>query len=180
MSLGDLDPWALTAAAGATIVVDIGETGQNSPFVPWIRVYGPPGALIAQSRGDLAAQVAVVALAAGTYTVLVSTADSGSDATGTYVLTALHMAGTPTVSAGDEGGAIGNGISQSGVIAVGDLDPWTFEAIAGQRIVASISETGANSAFVPWIRIYGPTGALVAQSWGDLGADISVVVPATG
>jgi hypothetical protein len=180
ISLGDLDPWTLTAAAGETIVVNIGETGQNSPFVPWIRVYGPTGALLVQNWGDLAAQVAVVAPAAGTYTVLVSTADSGSDATGTYILTALHMAGVPTVSAGDEGGAIGNGSSQSGAIALGDLDPWTFTAVAGQKIVASISETGTNSAFVPWIRVYGPTGALLVQNWGDLGADLSVVAPATG
>jgi hypothetical protein len=108
----------------------------------------------------------------------VSTADSGNDATGTYVLTAVHMVGALTVSAGDEGGAISG--SQSGAITLGDLDPWKFSALAGQTINVGITETGVNSAFVPWIRVYGPTGALLAQNWGDLGASVSFIAPATG
>jgi hypothetical protein len=180
IALGDLDPWTLTAVAGETIVVNIGETGPNSAFVPWIRLYSPTGALLAQNWGDLAAQLSVVAPAAGTYTVLVSTADSGNDATGTYVLTALHMIGALTVSAGDEGGALTNGGNHTGAITLGDLDPWTLTAVAGETIVVNIGETGPNSAFVPWIRLYAPNGALLAQNWGDLAAQLSVVAPSAG
>src|SRR5262249_39896055 len=158
ITLGDVDPWTLTATAGETIVVNIGETGLNSAFVPWIRVFGPTGALIAQSWGDLAAQVAVVAPATGIYTVVVSTADRGGDATGPYCLTALHMASGPyVVAGGDEGGALTNGGNHTGTMTLGDLDPWTLSVVAGETMVVNIGETGTNSAFVPWIRLYGPT-----------------------
>jgi hypothetical protein len=180
ITLGDLDPWRFSAIAGETFVVNIGETGPNSAFVPWIRVYGPTGALVANNWGDLAAQVAVVATTTGAYTVVVSTADSGNDATGTYVLTAVHMVGALTISPGDEGGALPNGSTRTGTVALGDLDPWTFDVFAGQTIGVVISETGANTAFVPWIRVYGPTGALVANNWGDLGAQITVVASLSG
>ena len=184
LHLGDLDAWTLNATAGETVVVNIGETGANSPFVPWIRVYGPTGALVAGGNnwGDLAAQVAIIAPSTGIYTVVVSTADSGNDATGTYQITAVHLAAPPVVSSGDEGGALTNGGNHTGTIHLGDLDPWTITATAGETIIANIGETGANSAFVPWIRVYSPTGTLVAggNNWGDLAAQVAVVAPATG
>src|SRR5439155_1508084 len=108
ITLGDLDPWTFTATAGETVVVNIGETGTNSAFVPWIRVFGPTGVIVSGGNnwGPLAAQVQVTAPTSGTYTVLVSTNDALNDATGTYVITAVHLAGSVIVSSGDEGGAL--------------------------------------------------------------------------
>jgi len=63
----------------------------NSPFVPWMRVFGPTGVIVSGGNnwGDLGAQVQFIAPTSGTYTVLVSTNDAGQDATGTYSLTAV-------------------------------------------------------------------------------------------
>ncbi|MEZ5284763.1 MAG: hypothetical protein R2712_08150 [Vicinamibacterales bacterium] len=57
-------------------------------FWPWIRIYGPQGALVGggSQYGDQAAEVAFVAPLSGTYTVVVSSADSGYDAIGNYVV----------------------------------------------------------------------------------------------
>src|SRR5439155_1218146 len=147
----------LTATAGETIVVNIGETGTNAAFFPWIRVFGPTGTILSGGNnwGDIAAQVQVTAPTTGTYTVLVSTNDAGNDATGTYLITAVHMAGSVIVSPGDEGGALTNGGNHTGAISPGDLDPWTLAATAGETIIVDIGETGANSAFFPWIRMFG-------------------------
>jgi hypothetical protein len=182
--VGDLDPWKISATAGETIVFNIGETGPNSPFIPWIRVYGPGGGLVAGGNnwGDLAAQVAVTAPSTGVYTVVVSTADSGNDASGTYQLTALHLLGTPLVDPGDEGGPLTNGGNHTGVLHLGDFDAWTIAATAGETIVANIGETGPNSPFIPWIRVYGPGGGLVAggNNWGDVTASVRVTAPSSG
>ncbi len=184
IQVGDLDPWTFTATAGQAIIVDIGETGANSAFVPWIRLFGPTGAIVAfgNNWGDLAAQFQVTAPATGAYTLVVSTADAGNDASGTYTLTVVRPVGAPVVSAGDHGGPISNGGNHAGTIHVGDLDPWTFTATAGQSIIVDIAETGANSAFVPWIRLFGPTGVIVpfGNNWGDLAAQFQVTAPATG
>jgi hypothetical protein len=182
--VGDLDPWTVTAAAGESILVSIGETGAASAFVPWIRVFGPTGALLVGGNnwGELAAQVRVTAPTAGTYTVVVSTNDSGNDASGTYVLTVIHPLGALTVLPGDQGGALTKGATHAGTIHVGDLDPWSFTTVAGQVISLTISDGEANAAFVPWIRVFGPTGALLVggNNWGDLGATLRVTAPATG
>jgi hypothetical protein len=180
LHLGDLDPWSFTAAAGDSIVVNIGETGTNSAMVPWIRLLAPNGDLIGNNWGDLAAQFRVIAPTSGTYTVIVSTADAGNDATGTYILTLAHTPGAFVVPADDQGGALTNGGNHSGTLHLGDLDSWTFSAAAGNRIVLNISEAGANTAFVPWIRLLGPTGVLVGNNWGDLGAQVNVIAAATG
>ena len=94
LHLGDLDPWRFAATAGETVIVNVGETGANSPFVPWIRIFGPTGALVGGTSdwGDLAAQVSMVASTTGVYTVVVSTNDAGNDATGTYLLTRVRTA----------------------------------------------------------------------------------------
>ena len=182
--VGDLDPWTVTAAAGESIVVSIGETGVASALVPWIRVFGPTGAPVFNGNnwGALAAQVQVTAPTAGIYTVVVSTQDVGNDASGTYVLTVVHPVGALTVSAGDQGGALTKGATHAGTIHAGDLDPWSFTTVAGQVISLTISDADVNTAFVPWIRVFGPTGAPVfnGNNWGDLGATVRVAAPATG
>jgi hypothetical protein len=182
--VGDLDPWTFTATAGEAIVVSIGETGAASALVPWIRVFGPTGTPVSGGNnwGALAAQVQVTAPATGTYTVVVSTQDVGNDASGTYVLTVVHPLGALTVSTGDQGGAVTRGATHTGTIHVGDVDPWSLSAVAGQVISVTISEAGANTAFVPWIRIFGPGGALVSggNNWGDLAATVRVTASVAG
>src|SRR4029079_14870544 len=96
----------------------------------------------------LAAQISVTAPTTGVYTVVVGSADSGNTATGSYLLTAVHTPGAFVVSPGDEGGPLTNGGNHTGAIHLGDLDPWTLTATAGETIIANIGETGAHSAVV--------------------------------
>ena len=132
--------------------------------------------------GDLAAQFQVTAPATGNYTIVVSTADAGNDASGSYTLTVVRPSTALVVSPGDQGGALTRGANHAGTIQIGDLDPWTVTAAAGQVIQVSITESGPNTALVPWIRVFGPTGAIVAfgNNWGDLGAAVKVTAPTAG
>ena len=170
---GESDDWTLTAGAGDAILVSIGETlpaGPDPGFWPWLRLYDPSGTLVAGSYqyGPLAAQFAVAAGLAGTYTVRVASGDTGNDALGNYVLRLAKVPGTFTV--GDEGGALENGANHSGRIDVGDLDMWTFTANQNETAVVSIGEVPVGSGqpdpgFWPWIRIYNPLGALIAGTY---------------
>jgi hypothetical protein len=183
IALGDIDQWTFTANAGDSISLSVAEAGGNSPFIPWIRLRGPTGPLVSggSASGALVGTVDVVAPATGTYTVLVASNDAGNDETGNYVLTLAHTPGAFIVPEGDEGGALTVG-DHPGTIALGDLDIWTFTATAGQSISLSITEVGTNSAFVPWIRLRGPSGALVSggNQSGDVTAQINVTAPVTG
>ena len=122
----------------------------------------PASSLGDTSGTDAAVIDDVVAPTTGTYLVLVASFDSGVDGTGTYRLTMTHTPGPITVSPGDEGGPLTNGATHTGEITQGDVDVWTFTAIAGQRISLHIGETTDTDDFRPWIRLWSPTGS----TWG--------------
>ena len=84
--VADLDMWSFSATQGATITLTITEVSGSADYTPWIRLVGPNGALIGNTWGVAGAQITIAVPSTGTYTVIVSTADSGLDATGNYQL----------------------------------------------------------------------------------------------
>ena len=155
---GDIDMWSFTAVQGAAITLRIGEVGDDSPFYPQIRLRGPNGTELDFEYGALAAEISVYAPSTGTYTVIVTSYDSGYDATGDYLLT---LALTPTdfvVPTGDQGGALVNNLNYAGTIHRGDIDMWSFGTVQGASITLRIGEVGDDSPFYPQIRLRGPNG----------------------
>ena len=145
----------------------IGEITDTDDFRPWIRLWAPNGATLGAPSGtDAAAIDDVIAPVTGTYLVLVASFDSGFDGTGTYRLTMTNTPGPITVSPGDQGGPLTNGVAHTGEILQGDLDVWTFTATAGQRIAVHIGETSETDDFRPWIRVWAPNGATLGSTSG--------------
>jgi hypothetical protein len=179
---GDLDVWTFDATAGDRIAVHIGEIVDNDDFRPWIRVWGPNG----QNLGDVAgvestALSGIVAPVTGTYHLLVATFDSGFDGTGTYRMTMTRTGAAITVSAGDDGGPLLNGAIHTGEIVQGDVDVWTFQATAGDRIGVHIGEILDTDDFRPWIRVWGPNGQNLGDVAGVEATALSgIIAPVTG
>ena len=134
-----------------------------------------------RSLGDFRLLVDHWEVTAGTYLVLVGSFDSGFDGTGTYRLTMTKTPGPITVTPGDDGGPLTNGATHTGEILQGDLDVWTFTATAGDRIGLHIGEITDTDDFRPWIRLYAPNGAVLANTSGvDATAIDGAVAPVTG
>ena len=94
-------------------------------FQPWIRLFGPNGALLGSDLGTLAATIYVnPAPLSGTYTVVVadSNVNRQGSAVGDYVLHLAKVPGTATVRAGDEGGPMTNGTTYTGRIGSAGAD----------------------------------------------------------
>src|SRR3989442_9388800 len=88
--LGDLDMWSFTATQGQVITLSISEAAPVSAgFQPWIRLVSPTAALVGNSFGAAAAQIAVTVPTTGTYPVIVGTNDGfgRNNDTGSYLLT---------------------------------------------------------------------------------------------
>jgi len=166
---GDVDVWTFTANAGDSILLKMGQMSDTNNFDPWIRLYGPDGKLLASLADVTAVEISVRATNSGTFTAVVANSPYYSDAaSGTYRLT-LAKTGDPfVVSAGDEGGPMTNGAAHSGSLPVGDVDMWSFSAAAGDSMVVKIGQMSETNAFDPWVRLYGPDGALLGSS-----ADVS-------
>jgi K319L-like, PKD domain/PKD domain/Calx-beta domain len=178
---GDLDVWTFAANAGERIALHIGEITDTADFHPWIRLWAPNGTILADTAGvDAAAVNGAVAPVTGTYLVLVASYDSGLDGAGTYRLSVVHQAAV-TVSVGDEGGPLTNGANHTGQIVTGDVDVWTFNANAGDRIGVSLAETSDNNGFRPWLRLWAPNGTILGDTAGDVATVLNgVVAPVAG
>ena len=179
---GDVDAWTLTATAGERIAVHIGEITDTDDFRPWLRLWAPNGATLGDVSGVSATVIDdVVAPVTGTYLVLVASFDSGFDGEGTYRMTLMRTPGPITVSAGDQGGALTNGAIHEGEITQGDVDIWTFNANAGDRIAIHIGEITDTDDFRPWIRLWTQNGATLGDVSGVSATVLDdVVAPITG
>src|ERR1035437_7576718 len=70
------------------------------------------------------------------------------------------VAGAQTLSSG------GN---YDGTILLGQTNTWTFSANVGDRIVLRGAALTSTNNFEPWLRIYNPTGVLIADSGINVG-----------
>src|SRR5438093_431576 len=171
--LGDEDIWTFTANTKDNIVLRCGQLSGAGPngYYPFIRLYGPNGALLDSDFNASDAFIAYQTTNSGTFTVLVDSAYPGD--TGTYRLRFMHMPGAFVVPAGDEGGSLTNGANHDGVIELGDEDIWRFTACRGDNILLHCAELSTNATFYPWIRLYGPNGAFLASGQDNFNALIS-------
>jgi hypothetical protein len=161
VKLGDLDMWSFPANAGDRLVLRMGTTN----FAPHIELYGPSGVQLgAETANDLLTrdlEFAAQVTNSGTHTVLVSSQFSGDS--GTYGLHLARLPGAFLVSPGDQGGALTNGALYYGTVVIGDLDLWSFGGNFGHSNALFVVTTE----FSPWLRLYGPSGALVAETFSD-------------
>ena len=162
--VGDLDAWNLTAQAGETIIVRMGKLVSTSTLTPYLRLFGPDGALLSQyGSSPVAAEVAVRATNSGTFTVIASDVTPFYTGSGTYQIK-LGKTGSPVVlGPNDSGGAMTNGTMLTGNVSVGGMELWNFPATAGQSLVVRMGELVSGSSLTPYLRIFGPDGALLNQ-----------------
>ena len=184
ITLADLDVWSFQANAGDTLAVSVGETRETAPyFEPWIRLRGPTGAQLVSSLGDKVAQINATAPLTGTYTIVVASSRASGyiNGTGDYRLTLGQSPRAFTTSAGDQGGPLTRGGTDNGVIPLGDLDFWSFEANAGEMLTLAIKETRETATlFYPWLRLRGPNGAQLGSSYAPVNTELAVRAPSTG
>ena len=176
----DVDIWTVNVVSGDRLVITAGEVGTDTAFLPYIRLFGPGGEFVAHSWGYLAANVEVAPAATGTYTVVVASNDGSRDASGSYILRMAKVPGAFSVPDGDEGGALANNRTVSGRIDRADIDQWSFSARANRVVTVTMTEVGTNAAFLPYLRLFGPTGSFVAHAWNYTTATMTVTIPTTG
>ena len=181
IDVGDLDVWTFTANAGENMVLRMGELVNGSTLSPYLRLYGPDGALLDSGSGAFASEVAARATSSGTFTVVASDLSTGYAGSGTYRLT-LAKTGSPiVVSAGDEGGPMTGAGVYDGTIDTGDIDAWTFTACAGDIISLNVTELVSGSTFTPQLRLYGRDGVLLKSLSGAATAQFTnFPAPASG
>ncbi len=179
-SAGQVDTWTFTVSnTNLPVAISMGELTGDANFTPHLRLQDPNGVIIANRTAATVVQINAILALAGTYTVLAASNDPGHVGTGTYSLI-LQKSGAFVTPAGDDGGHLNtNGSLTNGTISIGDLDRFTFSAIAGQTITVTMNEvTGTD--FNPWIRLVGTSGTILQGNTGTTTAVVSIAAPTTG
>lgn len=161
-TMGDEDIWTVTASTGDTIVLRCAELSGTASYAPWVRLYGTNGTLLASDVDVTDTFVAYRATNSGTFSVLVGSYYAGH--TGTYRLRLAKAPGAFIVPAGDEGGPLLTGVQHDAVTEMGDEDMWTLTAFKGVPLSLSSLELTGTASYAPWIRLYGPNGALLSSA----------------
>src|SRR5262245_8301741 len=188
ITIGGLDTYTFQAGINDSITIRLGEVlgaGPDPLFSPRIRLLGVDNAVLGDSSAASAAEIDVRAPLTGTYTLLVSQSPfaAAQTATGNYALTLAKTPGPYAVSAGDEGGLVTNGATHVGVIQIGDLDTYTFQAGINDSMTIRIGEIRTSEVdplFTPRIRLRGPDGAPLGDTSGANAGEIDVRAPLTG
>jgi len=180
VDVGDLDAWTVTLAVDEAVVVRMGETTSGSALTPQLLLYSPTGVLLDWGYGAAAAEVVARATVAGQYLVVAADYSSGFAGSGGYRLSMARTGAAVAVSAGDEGGPLGNGLMPTGAALVGELDAWTFSANAGDAFVVRMGEVVPASSLTPQLRVYSPAGVLLDWGYGAAAAEVVGTAPATG
>ncbi len=151
------ESFTFAGTAGESIILRAGGTN----VVPKIELIAPNGTSVATApasapgAGSRDALLENTLSASGTFTVKVSS--YYANGTGPYSLRFVQIPGTSIVPPGDEGGPLVSGAVANGVIELGDLDVWTFDANSGDSIQLRMGGTNV----VPLIKLYGPNGTLI-------------------
>src|ERR1039458_3600057 len=178
INVGDLDQWSFAANSGDRIALQLAKLSGSATFNPMIELFDPNGTRLAVSSDPTAARVNIQAEVSGTYRVLVSAQSPGGS--GGYQLQLAQMPEPFMVPAGDDGGALSDGVDADGTITLGDLDLWTFTASPGDHITLQITKLTGGVTFTPMIELYGPNGLEKGLAHGATNATIDTAIEAGG
>ena len=168
----DIDSYAFNARQGEGVdlrMVDLEGFGLD----PYMKVFGPNSVLLYSDWSSTVAGISFSAPLTGVYSVVVEDYGSSGPSTGAYE---IHFTRAPGAN---EHGSLVNGGNVSGVIDLGDLDSYTFNATVGDGIDLRMVDLGGTG-LDPYMKIYDPNGLLYASNWASSVAGISFSAPMTG
>ncbi|MEM8710291.1 MAG: hypothetical protein AAGG01_05025 [Planctomycetota bacterium] len=170
---GDLDSYTFDAEAGQGVKLRVASLGPAT-LTPEISVYYTTGGLFLHANARTVADLQVLTPITGTYTVVVADSpDDGYGGTGPYE---LRFVRAPAPA--EHGTLISDGV-KSEQITLGDMDTYTFEAVAGEGLELRMARTGSSS-LTPEFWVFPPDGQYLS---GGLGATVGATfmeAPQTG
>ncbi len=166
---GQLSVWSFTANTGDSMVVGMGDANRSAGLLyPYVRIYGPNGALLDSEFGVSATESTARATNSGTFTVIAANDDiQENGGYGTNEITLGTTASPVVVAPGTMGGSMTNGFTYQGNLLPGQLSVWSFTANTGDSMVVGMGDANRSAGLLyPYVRIYGPNGALLDSEFG--------------
>jgi hypothetical protein len=180
-SLRDIDHFKTNLTLGQRLTVVHEAAGiQGTPaLAPTMQWFDPSGEMIASSMD--ARSLSLIAASTGEYTLRLTPFNVFGNADLAYTINATvdPFTGDPEVEPNDTPStatALDREPNFSGSLArAADIDYFSFNASAGEAIAIRLADSPANN---PAIRLYAPTGELIATDRDGLG--LATIAPVSG
>ncbi len=172
--LGTTNSYTFYATNGDVVLLRMGAPS----FRPLITLHAPNGTTLGAAAGSGSGSIdaATTPLAINTNGLFTVRASSYyGTGSGAYALTLARIPAAYELSPADEGGTLTNGAANPGNITLGDLDIWSINASAGDRIMVRMGTTG----YRPYLLLYGPNGNQVDVGAGAGAGDTDAWVETT-
>jgi len=157
LGLGEIHSLTFAASENDKLFLSFSESVGTGQFNPGIFVYAPDGSLFqsveSTSNGTSFSDLTVPQT--GTYTVIVR--DLSGDFSGDYSITAVIV---------DEVVDVDNSVllieqTLTSTLDLGDIDTFTFDAVANDRRQLSMTESVGTGQFNPGVYVYAPDSSLI-------------------
>ena len=163
-TIGQEDTHTFTASVGDYIELRMTDLDGNGYFEPYLQLFGPSsGTRLASNTNEVTASITYTATQSGIYTIIAS--DSGSTSGGNYNIYYIKIPGAGKYP-------IDSSNLSSEFIEQGEMDTYTFSAVAGDTLEAQVSDLSASGALRPCIKLYDPEGSLVSSDSDNYAAYI--------
>jgi hypothetical protein len=154
-AMGEADAYTLIAYPGDVFLVGMGQLGTG--FDPEVRLYDPDGDLVTSRASDMLAEFTTEELTeGGDYTLLAM--DENGIYTSSYGIHVQRL-NEPEMTTPI---ALGETLERT-IDVKSETDAFTFDASAGDVILARMGHSGADLA--PKIRLYDPDGLQIESHW---------------
>jgi hypothetical protein len=157
IDLGDLDAYTFSVTPSVGVQLRVADVAQTA-FAPYLVVYDPNGGVVATNWNYDVAAISFTPSVAGTFTAVVFDNSSGYASTGTYKIYFTQAPGS------GDGGELALDVPVDGTLDLGDLDSYTMTLAAGAAAQLRVVDV-AQTAFAPYLAVYGPSGAVVDSNW---------------
>ncbi len=176
------DMWTFKRRPATRVILHIGEVGTTGDYRPWIRLRSPTGPDLEFGHSTSPRPISKSMSPSPAPTPsLVASADAAVDEAGDYTLTLAKSGRRSRSLQRTKVVALVNGGNVTGAIHVGDLDMWSFPAIAGDSLTVRVSDRALLDAnFVPWIRVKSPTGQDLGDAFSASVAELTGTASVTG
>lgn len=177
LPLGAIDTLTIEAVAGESLFLTFSESVASGLFNPGVYIFTPSGELLSEIPATTTGhEVSDLALPeSGSYTIVLR--DATGDSFGDYVVTAVVVdesmdAGNVVLTAGETVG---------GMLDLGDIDTFTFDALQNDVRSITLTDTVASGLFNPGVFLYSPDGQLVSQGISSQGVSLpDLTLPLSG
>ncbi|MCG8311730.1 MAG: thrombospondin type 3 repeat-containing protein [Pseudomonadales bacterium] len=176
LTIADMDMYSLAVEPGDHVRVRVGDVGNTTNHSPALQIFSADGSLLAEAVNATIANIHFVADTQETLTLVLR---NGVVSAGTHSYN-LHTAVSKQpfiVPLADQGGVLVNGVSQTGVSTIADMDIYSLSVSANDVVTITVSDDDNTTNHSPAVQVYAANGVTLASTYHASLAALTFIAP---